>query len=124
VPADSRRQHTRAEEEIILDSVKQLAKTTGRLMIAPDIRNASTKSLTDSTIRTELDQKNNPPIQRRNATVILLDTIGELPATYELRRSFCRGSIVDKGGTTCSSRAAGSAVVTGAHTHNFQPLSN
>ncbi|HEY6659821.1 MAG TPA: hypothetical protein VI031_01720, partial [Pyrinomonadaceae bacterium] len=59
-----------------------------------------------------------------NATVILLDTIGELPATYSLATVvFVGGSIVDKGGhNVLEPAAAGSAVVTGAHTHNFHAI--
>src|SRR6185436_9555002 len=58
------------------------------------------------------------------ATVILLDTIGELPATYALAQiGFVGGSIVDKGGhNVLEPAAAGAAVVTGAHTHNFHAV--
>ena len=56
--------------------------------------------------------------------MILLDTIGELPATYSLARVvFVGGSIVDKGGhNVLEPAAAGAAVVTGAHTHNFHAI--
>jgi 3-deoxy-D-manno-octulosonic-acid transferase len=59
-----------------------------------------------------------------NATVILLDTIGELPATYSLADVvFVGGSIVDRGGhNVLEPAAAGAAVVTGAHTHNFHAI--
>jgi 3-deoxy-D-manno-octulosonic-acid transferase len=59
-----------------------------------------------------------------NATVILLDTIGELPATYTLATVvFVGGSIIDKGGHNVLEPAAvGAAVVTGAHTHNFHAI--
>ena len=58
------------------------------------------------------------------ADVILLDTIGELPATYSLASIvFVGGSIVDRGGhNVLEPGAAGKAVVTGAHTHNFNPI--
>jgi 3-deoxy-D-manno-octulosonic-acid transferase len=58
--------------------------------------------------------------------VILLDTIGELPATYSLATVvFVGGSIVDRGGHNVLEPAAmGSAVVTGAHTHNFHAIVN
>ena len=56
--------------------------------------------------------------------MILLDTIGELPATYSLADVvFVGGSIVDKGGhNVLEPAAAGAAVVTGAHTHNFHAV--
>jgi 3-deoxy-D-manno-octulosonic-acid transferase len=56
--------------------------------------------------------------------VILLDTIGELPATYSLATAvFVGGSIVDRGGHNVLEPAAhGVAVVTGAHTHNFHAI--
>jgi len=59
-----------------------------------------------------------------NATVILLDTIGELPATYPLATVvFVGGSIVDRGGhNVLEPAAAGSVVLTGAHTHNFHAI--
>jgi 3-deoxy-D-manno-octulosonic-acid transferase len=58
------------------------------------------------------------------ADVILLDTIGELPATYSLASIvFVGGSIVDRGGhNVLEPGAAGKAVVTGAHTHNFNAI--
>ena len=58
------------------------------------------------------------------ASVILLDTIGELPATYELAAVvFVGGSIVDRGGhNVLEPAAAGAPVVTGAHTHNFHAI--
>jgi 3-deoxy-D-manno-octulosonic-acid transferase len=59
-----------------------------------------------------------------SASVILLDTIGELPATYTLADVvFVGGSIVDRGGHNVLEPAAtGAAVVTGAHTHNFHAI--
>ena len=56
--------------------------------------------------------------------MILLDTIGELPATYALAQIvFVGGSIVDKGGhNVLEPAAAGATVVTGAHTHNFHAI--
>src|SRR6185369_9834834 len=65
-----------------------------------------------------------PDPRDRDSTVILLDTIGELPATYELAQIvFVGGSIVDKGGhNVLEPAASGIAIVTGAHTHNFQAI--
>jgi len=115
------------EEEIILDSVKQLGQTTAvRLMIAPrhperfkEVANLIQQSGLSWTRRTNPQDPGDA-----NATVILLDTIGELPATYELAQIvFVGGSIVDKGGhNVLEPAASGVAVVTGAHTHNFQTI--
>jgi 3-deoxy-D-manno-octulosonic-acid transferase len=112
------------EEEIILESVKQLGNV--RLMIAPrhperfkEVAALIQQSGLSWTRRTNPRDPNDT-----NAIVILLDTIGELPATYELAKIvFVGGSIVDKGGhNVLEPAASGVAVVTGAHTHNFQAI--
>jgi 3-deoxy-D-manno-octulosonic-acid transferase len=56
--------------------------------------------------------------------VVLLDTIGELPATFSLATIvFVGGSIVDKGGHNVLEPAvAGACIVTGAYTHNFAAI--
>src|SRR5215510_10473042 len=115
------------EEEIVIDSIKQLGQTTPvRLMIAPrhperfkEVANLIQQSGLSWTRRT-----NPPDPNDTDATIILLDTIGELPATYELAQIvFVGGSIVDKGGhNVLEPAASGVAVVTGAHTHNFQAI--
>lgn len=115
------------EEEILIESVKKLRETKPvRLMIAPrhperfkEVAGLIKKSGLSWTRRT------NPPDQNdTNATVILLDTIGELRATYELAHIvFVGGSIVDKGGhNVLEPAASGVAIVTGTHTHNFQAI--
>lgn len=115
------------EEEIIIQSIQQLRqKQPVRLMLAPrhperfnDVASLLQKSGLSWTRRT------NPPNSNdAKATVILLDTIGELPATYTLADIvFVGGSIVDKGGhNVLEPAAAGATVVTGAHTHNFHAI--
>jgi 3-deoxy-D-manno-octulosonic-acid transferase len=115
------------EEEIILETLQKLRqKQPVRLMIAPrhperfnEVAGLLQKSGLSWTRRT------NPPNPNdANATVILLDTIGELPATYALAQIvFVGGSIVDKGGhNVLEPAAAGATVVTGAHTHNFHAI--
>ncbi len=72
-----------------------------------------------------LARRTNPPdAADTQADVILLDTIGELPATYSLATVvFVGGSIVDRGGhNVLEPAAAGVSVVTGAHTHNFHAI--
>jgi 3-deoxy-D-manno-octulosonic-acid transferase len=67
---------------------------------------------------------NAPAPADTNATVILLDTIGELTSVYSHATVvFVGGSIVDRGGHNVLEPAAhGVAVITGAHTHNFHAV--
>src|SRR5215216_4958742 len=115
------------EEEMIIESIKQLrAKQPVRLMLAPrrpERFNEVAALLQKSNL--SWARKTNPPQpEDADATVILLDTIGELPATYSLADVvFVGGSIVDRGGhNVLEPAAAGTAVVTGAHTHNFHAI--
>jgi 3-deoxy-D-manno-octulosonic-acid transferase len=115
------------EEQIILESIQKLRQTQPvRLMLAPrhperfnEVASLLQKSGLPWTRRT-----NPPEANDANATIILLDTIGELPATYTLADIvFVGGSIVDKGGhNVLEPAAAGATVVTGAHTHNFHAI--
>jgi 3-deoxy-D-manno-octulosonic-acid transferase len=115
------------EEQIILESIQKLRqKQPVRLMLAPrhperfnEVAGLLQKSGLSWTRRT-----NPPNANDANATVILLDTIGELPATYTLAQIvFVGGSLVDKGGhNVLEPAAAGATVVTGCHTHNFQAI--
>jgi len=115
------------EEEIILDSFKQIsANLPARLMLAPrhPERFNEVASLIQNSGLSWARRMNLPQPTDPNATVILLDTIGELPATYSFATVvFVGGSIVDKGGHNVLEPAAvGTAVVTGAHTHNFHAI--
>jgi 3-deoxy-D-manno-octulosonic-acid transferase len=115
------------EEQIILESFKQLKRTqTLRLMLAPrhperfnDVAAHVEKSGLSWSRRTSA-----PALKDCDADVILLDTIGELPAVYSLAEIvFVGGSIVNRGGhNVLEPAAAGTAVVTGAHTQNFQAI--
>jgi len=115
------------EEEIILESFKQLrTKQPARLMIAPrhPERFNEVASLIQNSGLSWTRRMNIPDTSDRDTDVILLDTIGELPATYSLATVvFVGGSIVDRGGHNVLEPAvAGSAVITGAHTHNFHAI--
>ena len=115
------------EEEIILESLKQLrTKQPVRLMIAPrhPERFNEVASLIQNSGLSWARRTNDPEPSDPEAAVILLDTIGELPATYSLATVvFVGGSIVDRGGHNVLEPAVtGSAVVTGAHTHNFHAI--
>jgi len=113
------------EEEIILESIKKLRQPV-RLMLAPrhPERFNEVASLLQKSGLTWTRRTNRLDANDANATVVLLDTIGELPATYALADTvFVGGSIVDKGGhNVLEPAAAGATVVTGAHTHNFHAI--
>jgi 3-deoxy-D-manno-octulosonic-acid transferase len=57
----------------------------------------------------------------KKADVILLDTIGELRSVYQLAQIvFVGGSLISHGGQSIlEPAAAGKAIITGPHTHNF-----
>jgi 3-deoxy-D-manno-octulosonic-acid transferase len=115
------------EEKIILESFKRLrASQPVRLMLAPrhPERFAEVASLIQTSGLTWARRTNAPDGADPQADLILLDTIGELPATYSLATVvFVGGSIVDRGGhNVLEPAAAGVPVVTGAHTHNFHAI--
>lgn len=113
------------EEKIILDSFKQL-RGGARLMLAPrhPERFQEVASLIRESGLSWARRTDAASATDTEATVILLDTIGELPATYALATVvFVGGSIVDRGGhNVLEPAAAGVPVVTGAHTHNFHAI--
>lgn len=113
------------EEKIILESFKQL-RQPARLMFAPrhPERFQEVASLIRDSGLTWARRTSTPDRADADATVILLDTIGELPATYALATLvFVGGSIVDRGGHNVLEPAtAGVPVITGAHTHNFHAI--
>jgi 3-deoxy-D-manno-octulosonic-acid transferase len=115
------------EEKIVLDSFKRLRESSGaRLMIAPrkPERFDEVAALIEGSGLSWARRTNPPKLSDADASVILLDTIGELPSTYSLATVvFVGGSIVDRGGHNVLEPAAhGVAVVTGAHTHNFHAI--
>jgi 3-deoxy-D-manno-octulosonic-acid transferase len=113
------------EEKIILESFKQL-DGRARLMLAPrhPERFQEVASLIRDSGMTWARRTSAADSSDARASVILLDTIGELPATYQLAAVvFVGGSIVDRGGhNVLEPAAAGAPVVTGAHTHNFHAI--
>jgi 3-deoxy-D-manno-octulosonic-acid transferase len=115
------------EEEIILESIKQLkSKQPVRLMLAPrhPERFNEVASLVQNSGLSWARRTAAPDSNDSNSAVILLDTIGELPATYSLAEVvFVGGSIVKRGGhNVLEPAAAAAAVVTGAYTHNFHAI--
>ena len=113
------------EEKILLESLKHLEGRV-RLMLAPrhPERFQEVASLIRESGLSWARRTNTPAASDAGARVILLDTIGELPATYSLATVvFVGGSIVDRGGhNVLEPAAAGAPVVTGAHTHNFHAI--
>ncbi|HEX6045542.1 MAG TPA: 3-deoxy-D-manno-octulosonic acid transferase [Pyrinomonadaceae bacterium] len=113
------------EEKIILESFKHLGGRA-RLMLAPrhPERFQEVASLIRDSGMSWARRTNAPETADADASVILLDTIGELPATYSLASLvFVGGSIIDRGGhNVLEPAAAGAPVVTGAHTHNFHAI--
>lgn len=113
------------EEKIILDSFKQLRQPV-RLMLAPrhPERFQEVASLLQGLGISWSRRTDAPGPGDAEASVILLDTIGELPATYALATVvFVGGSLVDRGGhNVLEPAAAGVPIVTGAHTHNFHAI--
>ena len=117
------------EERILLESFQILAKKQThklKMMIAPrhperfsEVASLIQRSGLSWARRSSADSDSD-----RRADVILLDTIGELPAVYPLAKVvFVGGSIANFGGHNILEPAAvGGCIITGAHTHNFQAI--
>jgi 3-deoxy-D-manno-octulosonic-acid transferase len=116
------------EEKIVLESLRKLRESQPgvRLMIAPrhPERFNEVAELIGASGLSWARRTDAPASTDTTATVILLDTIGELPSTYSYASVvFVGGSIVDRGGHNVLEPAAhGVAVVTGAHTDNFHAI--
>jgi 3-deoxy-D-manno-octulosonic-acid transferase len=116
------------EEKILIEAFAQLLKTSGlkpRLLIAPrhPERFAEVTALMAASGLTFV-RRTKPAAIEVDADLILLDTIGELPAVYP-RASvvFVGGSISKNGGHNILEPASvGSCIVTGAHTFNFAAI--
>ncbi|PWT82644.1 MAG: hypothetical protein C5B44_01825 [Acidobacteria bacterium] len=121
---------THAPEERILLETFQRLKTKHfkrlRMMIAPrhPERFAEVGSLIQASNMSWVKRSSPANVADREAEIILLDSIGELPAIYVLAKIvFVGGSIANFGGHNILEPAAvGSCIVTGAHTHNFQAI--
>jgi 3-deoxy-D-manno-octulosonic-acid transferase len=113
------------EERILLESFKLVRERFKevRLLIAPrhPERFGEVASLLKSSGFSWAKRTGTENALDRQCDVILLDTIGELPAAYPLAGIvFVGGSIADAGGHNVLEPAAfGCCVITGAHTQNF-----
>jgi 3-deoxy-D-manno-octulosonic-acid transferase len=115
------------EEKIILENFHQLRREHAvRLMIAPrhPERFQEVANLLESSGLSWVRKTTAPNAKDAAADVILLDTIGELPAAYSLATIvFVGGSISKRGGHNVLEPAAvGACVVTGHNTQNFQTI--
>ncbi|HUE80518.1 MAG TPA: 3-deoxy-D-manno-octulosonic acid transferase [Pyrinomonadaceae bacterium] len=116
------------EEQIILQAFKQMRRTdpSVRLILAPrhPERFEQIASLLDSAGLPWARRSQPASETDRTAAVILLDTIGELPAVYSLAAIvFVGGSIAKTGGHNILEPAAfGSCIITGFHTYNFSEI--
>jgi 3-deoxy-D-manno-octulosonic-acid transferase len=119
------------EEKIMLECLQQIRtgpESSARLMLAPrhPERFPEVASLLQSSGLSWTKRTNPAKPSDSLCDVILLDTIGELPAAYSLAAIvFVGGSIVNKGGhNVLEPAAAGACVVTGAYTDNFEAIVN
>ena len=117
------------EERIILDAfgiLNATATVKPRLMFAPrhPERFREVAALIEASGFSWARRTSPPNPADIQSQVILLDTIGELQAVYSLASIvFVGGSIARTGGhNILEPAAAGAAVITGAHTHNFKQI--
>jgi 3-deoxy-D-manno-octulosonic-acid transferase len=117
------------EERILIQAFKRLiahAAPSARLMIAPrhPERFSEVAALVE-TSNLSLARRSAPEsVRDSTATVVLLDTIGELQSVYSMATVvFVGGSIAKTGGHNILEPAAvGSCILTGAHTYNFREI--
>ena len=115
------------EESIVIDAFKRIRSSNPnqcvRLLIAPrhPERFNEVASIVQSSSFTWSRRSDSPSKADRSSDVLLLDSIGELRATFVLADvAFIGGSIAPHGGHNVLEPAArGVCVVTGSHTHNF-----
>jgi 3-deoxy-D-manno-octulosonic-acid transferase len=117
------------EERILIDAFQQLRQSSSKepvMLIAPrhperfaEVESMMSASGLKYVRRTEFRGPTDSDVN-----LVLLDTIGELPAVYEFASIvFVGGSIARAGGHNILEAAVvGSCIVTGAHTFNFKAI--
>ena len=115
------------EEQILIEAFKRIRQSSpdSRLLIAPrhPERFAEVWGMM-SKIGLRCTRRSEAGAQALNADLILLDTIGELPAIYSFASVvFVGGSIAKNGGHNVLEPAVvGSCIVTGPYTFNFTAI--
>ena len=119
------------EEDVVLDAFQHLKDRFPhkcRLLLAPrhPERFAEVASMLERSGLTWTSRTQNAHSTDEHSEVILLDTIGELQGIYSLATVvFVGGSISRNGGHNIIEPAAlGAAIITGAHTYNFELIVN
>jgi len=117
------------EERIIIEAFKRViarAVPTARLMNAPrhPERFGEVAAIVEASGLSWSRRSAPEQTSDRTATVVLLDTIGELQSFYSLAKVvFVGGSIAKTGGHNILEPAAvGACILTGAHTYNFREI--
>jgi 3-deoxy-D-manno-octulosonic-acid transferase len=116
------------EEAVVLESFKLIREVNreARLLIAPrhPERFEEVARLLDDSGFEWSRQSATPSPGDSTSAIILLDSIGELRATFQFADiAFVGGSLIRHGGQNVLEPAAqGVCVITGAHTHNFAAI--
>lgn len=114
------------EEDVVLESLVRAQRPNLRLLIAPrhPERFGEVASLLDRS-GLQWSRRSSPPkASDQSCDAILLDSIGELSNIYSLATIvFVGGSISKTGGhNILEPAAAGAAIITGPHMHNFAAI--
>jgi 3-deoxy-D-manno-octulosonic-acid transferase len=114
------------EEERVINSLDGELGTSCRLMIAPrhPERFAEVETLLKKFSYSFVKRTDPESASDRDATIVLLDTIGELRAVYPIAEIvFVGGSLIPHGGQSVIEPALeGKAIVTGPYTANFDSV--
>jgi 3-deoxy-D-manno-octulosonic-acid transferase len=116
------------EETIAIESFKAVRKHNpfARLLIAPrhPERFEEVAKLIAASGFAWSRRSASPSASDSNSAIVLLDSIGELRATFQLADiAFVGGSLISHGGQNVLEAAAqGVCAITGAHTHNFKAI--
>ena len=116
------------EESVVIEAFKTIRETheAARLLLAPrhpERFEEVARLVADSGFAWSRRSAMPSPIDSTSA-IVLLDSIGELRATFQLADiAFIGGSLIPHGGQNMLEPAAqGVCVITGAHTHNFAAI--
>jgi 3-deoxy-D-manno-octulosonic-acid transferase len=116
------------EETVVIESFKAVRESNQRTRLIivprhPERFDEVAKLIEDSGF--EWSRRSAPPSPSdKTSAIVLLDSIGELRATFQFADlAFIGGSLIPHGGQNVLEPAAhGVCVITGAHTHNFAAI--